>query len=92
MDAIIWLGIVIVLIIIEIVTLGLTTIWFAGGALAACIAALLGAALPGSVVSGGFGVAASVHAAAGSTVSEPEQDAYQCGEYDRPSGCGAGGH
>ena len=45
MDAIIWLGIVIVLIIIEIVTLGLTTIWFAGGALAACIAALLGAAL-----------------------------------------------
>ena len=75
MDAIIWLGIVIVLIIIEIVTLGLTTIWFAGGALAACIAA-----------------AASVHAAAGSTVSEPEQDAYQCGEYDRPSGCGAGGH
>ena len=46
MDAIIWLGIVIVLIIIEIVTLGLTTIWFAGGALAACIAALLGAALP----------------------------------------------
>ena len=40
MDAIIWLGIVIVLIIIEIVTLGLTTIWFAGGALAACIAAL----------------------------------------------------
>lgn len=46
MDAIIWLGIVVVLIIIEIATLGLTTIWFAGGALAACIAALSGAALP----------------------------------------------
>lgn len=46
MDAIIWLGIVIVLVIIEIATLGLTTIWFAGGALVACIAALLGGALP----------------------------------------------
>ncbi len=45
MDAIVWLGIVIVLIIIEIATLGLTTIWFAGGALAACIAALLQADL-----------------------------------------------
>lgn len=45
MDAIVWLGIVIVLIVIEIATLGLTTIWFAGGALAACIAALLQADL-----------------------------------------------
>ena len=31
----------IVLLVIEIATLGLTTIWFAGGALVACIAALL---------------------------------------------------
>lgn len=45
MEAIFWLGTVIVLIIIEIATLGLTTIWFAGGALAACIAALLHANL-----------------------------------------------
>ncbi len=36
-----WLGIFIVLLIIEICTLGLTTIWFAGGALLAFFAALL---------------------------------------------------
>lgn len=41
MGAICWLAIVIVLLVIEIATLGLTTIWFAGGALVACIAALL---------------------------------------------------
>ena len=41
MQAICWLAIVIVLLVIEIATLGLTTIWFAGGALVACVAALL---------------------------------------------------
>ena len=41
MEAICWLAIVIVLLVIEIATLGLTTIWFAGGALVACVAALL---------------------------------------------------
>ena len=35
----------VVLLVIEIITLGLSTIWFAGGALAAFIAALLGADL-----------------------------------------------
>lgn len=45
MEAIFWLGTVIVLILIEIATLGLTTIWFAGGALAACIAAVFHANL-----------------------------------------------
>ncbi|MBS6196478.1 MAG: NfeD family protein [Clostridiales bacterium] len=45
MEAIFWLAAVIVLIVIEIATLGLTTIWFAGGALVACIAALFHANL-----------------------------------------------
>ena len=40
---IIWLAVLILLVVIEIFTLGLTTIWFAGGALAAIIAAALGA-------------------------------------------------
>ena len=40
MDALIWLVLVIILTGIEIITLGLATIWFAGGALAACIVAL----------------------------------------------------
>lgn len=38
-----WLAIMIILIVIEIVTVGLTTIWFAGGALVAMLASMLGA-------------------------------------------------
>ena len=45
MDALVWLGILVAMLIIEIVTLGLTTIWFAGGALTAFVAAMLGADL-----------------------------------------------
>lgn len=40
---IIWLSIASILVIIEIATLGLTTIWFAGGALVAALATHLGA-------------------------------------------------
>ena len=40
---IIWLALTAVLLIIEIATLGLTTIWFAGGAVAGFIASMLGA-------------------------------------------------
>lgn len=46
MEGIIWLAVLVVMIVIEIITLGLTTIWFAGGALAAFLASLLGAGLP----------------------------------------------
>ena len=42
MNALYWLILFIVLLIIEIITLGLTTIWFAGGALIAFVLALLG--------------------------------------------------
>ena len=42
----IWLGLFIILIIIEIFTVGLTTIWFAGGSLAALLANVLGADIP----------------------------------------------
>lgn len=40
--AVLWLVIMIACLIIEIATLGLTTIWFAGGALAATVTALIG--------------------------------------------------
>ena len=50
MNPIIWLVILIVLLVIEVITLGLSTIWFAGGALAAVIAALLGANVAVQVV------------------------------------------
>lgn len=39
---IVWLAILIILVVIEIFTLGLTTIWFAGGALLAIVVAALG--------------------------------------------------
>lgn len=45
MEPIIWLGVVAVLLVIEAITTGLTTIWFAGGALVAGIAAYAGAGL-----------------------------------------------
>ena len=45
MEGVFWLFIVVVMAVIEIITLGLTTIWFAGGALVAFVASLLGANL-----------------------------------------------
>lgn len=38
----VWLVILVLLVVIELLTMGLTTIWFAGGALAATLASLLG--------------------------------------------------
>ena len=42
MESICWLGLLVLLIVIEIATMGLTTIWFAGGAVAGFIASILG--------------------------------------------------
>lgn len=43
MNPMIWLGLLAALLLVEAVTAGLTTIWFAGGALVAAIAAWMGA-------------------------------------------------
>ena len=43
MNPILWLILLIILLVIEAISLELTTIWFAGGALASFIAALVGA-------------------------------------------------
>ena len=45
MQAVAWLAVLVILLAVEAVTLGLTTIWFAGGALAAFILALAGGGL-----------------------------------------------
>ncbi len=42
---VIWLIILVVLVVIELLTMGLTTIWFAGGALIAAVASIFGAPL-----------------------------------------------
>ncbi len=45
MEGIIWLGLLIIFLVIEIITVGLTSIWMAGGAFAAFILHLLGVEL-----------------------------------------------
>lgn len=45
-----WIAVFVLMLIIEAVTLGLTTIWFAGGALVAFISSLLGAPLPLQII------------------------------------------
>ena len=50
MEVLIWLGIMILLLIIEAVTVGLTTIWFAAGALAAILASMLGIGITGQII------------------------------------------
>ncbi len=46
----IWLALMCVFIIIEIITVGLTSIWFAGGALAALLSGLTGISVAGQVI------------------------------------------
>ena len=41
MNSVFWLGAVVLMLVIEAITLGLTTIWFAGGALAAFLLSLV---------------------------------------------------
>ena len=50
MQAVFWLTLFVILLVIEIFTLGLTTIWFAGGALASWVLALLNVSLPVQIV------------------------------------------
>lgn len=46
MQTIYWLFLVVIFLVVEIMTMGLTTIWCAGGALIAFICGMLGLALP----------------------------------------------
>ena len=46
MEPLMWLIVLAVFLVIEAITVGLTTIWFAGGALVAFVLALAGAGLP----------------------------------------------
>ena len=50
MEMIFWLIVFIALLVIEIATLGLTTIWFAAGALVAFLAAFIGFGVPVQVI------------------------------------------
>lgn len=50
METIFWLILFVILLIIEILTMGLTTVWFAGGALVAFILAYVGFGLPVQII------------------------------------------
>ena len=50
METIFWLILFVILLIIEILTMGLTTVWFAGGALVAFILAYVGLGLPVQII------------------------------------------
>ena len=45
MEAMIWIGLIILFVVVEIATVGLTSIWFAGGALISLILCLCGVGL-----------------------------------------------
>ena len=51
MGTIFWLVLFVILLVIEIATMGLTTIWFAGGAILAFILAYAGFGLPVQIIS-----------------------------------------
>lgn len=50
MEAIIWIALIIIFAAIEIATVGLTSIWFAGGALAALLCDILGLGIVGQFI------------------------------------------
>ena len=50
MQTVYWLVLFVALLIVEIITMGLTTIWFAGGALAAFLAGVIGFGLAVQVI------------------------------------------
>lgn len=50
METIFWLIMFVVLLVIEILTMGLTTVWFAGGALVAFVLAYIGFGLPVQII------------------------------------------
>ena len=50
MEAIFWLVLFVVLLVIEIFTMGLTTVWFAGGSILAFVLAYVGFGLPVQII------------------------------------------
>lgn len=45
-----WIIILVIMVLIEVFTMGLTTIWFAGGALAAFVVSIAGGGIPAQVI------------------------------------------
>ena len=69
MEVLFWLGIMVTFLIIEAITVGLTTIWFAIGAFFAMIAAALGVMTPIQIV-----IFFEVHKADCRKIRQPSQN------------------
>lgn len=50
MSSIVWLAILAVMLVLEIISLGLTTIWFGIGAIGAVVVAFMGIGIPGQIL------------------------------------------
>ena len=50
MEIIVWLALIIFFVVLEIVTVGLTSIWLAGGSLAGLICAAFGMGITGQII------------------------------------------
>ena len=90
---IIWLVILAVLLIIEIATLGLTTIWFAGGALVAFLVSLVGGPLWLQITL--FIVVSFIllvfYKTGSCPIAQQEGGKDQCGKSSRAEGSGSSG-
>lgn len=83
-----WLIAFVVFLVVEGMTASLTSIWFAGGALAALVAQVCGASLRPQLavfVIVSFALFMMVRPVY-NQVSSPEEDRYQCGQLYRPQG------
>mgnify|MGYP006876721324 CR=1 FL=1 len=79
-----WLGILAILLVIEAITVGLTTVWFAGGALVACIArGLVGNCCTAPFIFRSFRGASDLYQTSGGPLHEQGRGKDQCRE---PSG------
>lgn len=68
-----WLALFVILLIIEVITVGLTTIWFAGGSMAALIVAAVGGPvwLPGNFIPCGIFCIVILYKTMGSKIFKP---------------------
>ena len=78
MEAMIWIGLIILFVLVEIATVGLTSIWFAGGALISLILCLCGGTgLADRRIFRGFPDSGGIYPAVGGEVfkaaSDPDQ-------------------
>ena len=88
MQPLIWLGILALLLVVEAITAGLTTIWFAGGALAAAIACYAGTDIAVSVC---FIGTSHLYQTTGNEVLQQRNHTDQCKQSDwKESSCDSG--